>query len=74
MEKEPLMQSQYADSSYVGIELENKNIKKQILDKGFRNKKLTNEQIKSNYMKSKTKCRIEHVFAFITKTMFGKTV
>lgn len=64
----------YADSAYVGIELENKNIEKKILEKGYRNKQLTDEQIKNNYLKSKTRCRIEHVFGFITKTMFGKTV
>ena len=64
----------YADSAYVGIELENKNIDKKILDKGYRNKQLSDEQIKNNYLKSKTRCRIEHVFGFVTKTMFGKTV
>lgn len=64
----------YADSAYIGIELENQNIKKQILDKGFRNKKLTEEQIENNKMKSKTRCRIEHVFGSITKMMCGKIV
>lgn len=64
----------YADSAYVGIELKNKNIENKILEKGYRNKQLSDEQIKNNYLKSKTRCRIEHVFGFITKTMFGKTV
>lgn len=64
----------YADSAYVGIELKNKNIKNQVLEKGYRNKSLTIEQQNNNYKKSKTRCRIEHIFGFITKSMYGKII
>ena len=64
----------YADSAYVGIELKNKNIENKILEKGYRNKALTIEQQKNNYEKSKTRCRVEHIFGFITKSMYGKII
>ena len=64
----------YADSAYVGIELKNKNIENKILEKGYRNKSLTIEQQKNNYEKSKTRCRVEHIFGFITKSMHGKII
>ena len=64
----------YADSAYVGIELKNKNLENKILEKGYRNKSLTIEQQIKNYEKSKTRCRVEHIFGFITKTMYGKII
>ncbi len=64
----------YADSAYVGIELKNKNLENKILEKGYRNKSLTIEQQINNYEKSKTRCRVEHIFGFITKTMYGKII
>ena len=64
----------YADSAYIGIELKNKNIENKILEKGYRNKALTIEQQKNNYEKSKTRCRVEHIFGFITKSMCGKII
>lgn len=64
----------YADSAYVGIELKNKNIENQILEKGYRNKPLTINKIENNNKKSKIRCRVEHIFGFITKTMYGKII
>lgn len=57
----------YADSAYGDKECqeiyERKNIKAQINERGYRNKPLTNEQIKANRKKSKVRSRVEHPFA-----------
>jgi IS5 family transposase len=59
-------QEAYADSAYVGetIEsgLEARGFLPMICEKGYRNKPLTEAQKKMNKMKSKVRCRIEHVF------------
>ncbi len=63
----------YADSAYVGKKLP-KNVRNEVCEKGYRNKPLTEEQKKNNRRKSKIRCRIEHVFAFMTMSMRGLTV
>ena len=63
----------YADSAYVGKELP-QNVRNEVCEKGYRNKPLTEEQKKNNRRKSKIRCRIEHVFAFMTMSMRGLTV
>jgi len=63
----------YADSAYVGKEIP-EHIENRVCEKGYRNKPLTDEQTKSNRTKSKTRCRIEHVFGFMTMSMHGLTV
>ena len=63
----------YADSAYVGKKLP-KHIRNEVCEKGYRNKPLTEEQKKNNRRKSKIRCRIEHVFAFMTMSMHGLTV
>jgi transposase, IS5 family len=55
----------YADSAYAGVEIENKNIKNKIHEKAYRNKPLTEEQQNNNKIKTKIRCRVEHVFGFI---------
>ena len=45
-----------------------------VCEKGFRGKALTNEQKESNRVKSKTRCRIEQVFGYMTVSMHGLTV
>lgn len=45
-----------------------------ICEKGHRNNPLTNEQKKNNREKSKTRCRIEHIFGFIAGAMNGSLV
>jgi IS5 family transposase len=68
MPEKPLFDGQgaYADSAYVGkeidAELRKRKYDPQICEKGFRNKPLTEEQKASNRVKSKVRCRIEHVF------------
>lgn len=67
----------YADSAYSGKELEAslpEGIEKHICNKGCRFKKLTDEQKKENRRISKTRCRIEHIFGFMTRCMNGITL
>ena len=63
----------YSDSAYVGKKLP-KHIRNEVCEKGYRNKPLTEEQKENNRRKSKIRCRIEHVFAFMTMSMHGLTV
>ena len=63
----------YADSAYVGRKLP-EHIENMVCEKGFRGKALTSEQKESNRIKSKTRCRVEHVFGFMTVSMHGLTV
>ena len=63
----------YADSAYVGKKLP-KHVRNEICEKGCRNKPLSEEQKENNRRKSKIRCRIEHVFAFMTMSMHGLTV
>jgi len=62
----------YADSAYVGQEIP-ENVRAEICEKGYRNHPLTDEQKKSNREKSKIRCRIEHVFGYMTSSMRGIT-
>ena len=63
----------YADSAYVGRNLP-EHVKNKVCEKGYRNKPLTEEQKENNRRKSKIRCRIEHVFGFMTMSMHGLTV
>jgi len=68
----------YADSAYSSKELNEGlvdiKVIPAIVEKGYRNKPLTDEQITCNKEKSKTRVRIEHIFAFIENTMNGSTI
>jgi IS5 family transposase len=65
--------SVHADSAYRSEEIEeklgDKKIESQICEKGYRNHPLTEEQKASNRTKSKIRCRIEHVFGYVTNSM-----
>ena len=63
----------YADSAYVGKKLP-ENVRNEVCEKGYRNKPLTDEQKENNRRKSKIRCRIEHVFVYMTMSMHGLTV
>lgn len=63
----------YADSAYVGKKLP-EHIRNEICEKGYRNKPLTEEQKENNRRKSKIRCRIEHIFGYMTMSMHGLTV
>ena len=68
MPEEPAYADQeaFADSAYVGekidTELKKRGFLPMICEKGYRNKPLTEEQKKMNKMKSRVRCRVEHVF------------
>ena len=64
----------FADSAYGGRqqleEIESFGMIPEVCEKGTRGKPLTEEQKESNRIKSKTRCRIEHVFDYI-EIVFG---
>lgn len=65
----------YADSAYAHLASRLPDgVTAHICEKGCRGKPLTEEQKASNRFKSKTRCRIEHVFGFITRSMNGITI
>lgn len=61
------------DSAYVGTEetVKSKGLTPLIIEKGYRYKSLTEEQKENNRVKSKTRCRIEHVYSFMERSMKG---
>jgi IS5 family transposase len=63
----------WLDAGYAGAECEKilaeKSITAQICAKGNRGKKLSKSDKKKNRKKSKTRARVEHVFAFMTVSM-----
>ncbi len=63
----------YADSAYTGEKQEKvmaqKEVINQVCEKGYKNKPLTEEQIKNNKEKSKTRVRVEHIFGFMENSM-----
>ena len=62
----------YADSAYKSAAIDASlpvTVENNILEKGYKNHPLTEEQKAFNKIKSKIRCRIEHVFGFITKSM-----
>jgi IS5 family transposase len=66
-------QELYADSAYIGgpIDkiLKDNGIIPQIIERAFKGKPLTEEQKENNRIKSKTRCRVEHAFGFVTNSM-----
>ena len=63
----------YADSAYSGKEIPD-HVEDRVCEKGFRGKPLTAEQKENNRKKSRIRCRIEHVFGFMTGSMHGITL
>ncbi len=68
-----------ADSAYVGEEIERqlreeKKVTPQVIEKGYREKPLTDKQKADNKEKSKVRVRIEHIFGFIENSMNGSTI
>ena len=67
----------HADSAYSSREIAvnlPENCENRICEKGSGNHPLTEEQQTSNRIKSKIRCRIEHIFGFMTNSMHGITV
>ncbi len=69
--------SLYADSAYKGEEIEKclgKNIENNIIEKGYRNKPLTEQQKEMNKEKSRIRVRVEHVFGHMTNSFKGISI
>ncbi|MDO5396449.1 MAG: IS5 family transposase [bacterium] len=67
----------YADSAYSGAPIAEalpEGCENHICEKGSRNHPLTSEQKESNRKKSKIRCRIEHIFGFMTSSMKGISI
>lgn len=67
----------YADAGYVGKDLADqlpKGVINMIHEKAEKNRPLTEEQKASNTEKSRIRCRIEHIFGFMTGAMHGITI
>ena len=64
----------YADSAFKSKKIDDEipeNIENLIHEKGYRDHPLTEIQKESNKLKSKIRCRIEHIFGFMTNSMNG---
>ncbi len=64
----------YADSAYSSkaiAEALPPECENQICEKGYRDHPLTEEQKENNRKKSKVRCRVEHIFGFMTGSMNG---
>ena len=67
----------YADSAYWGkpvAEALPSNVENQICERGTKKAPLTDEQKQNNRRKSKIRCRVEHVFGFMTVSLHGLTL
>ena len=66
----------HAEPAYKGQDdlLREKEVLAETCEKGFRHKKLTEEQIGNNKEKSKIRSRVEHVFGFIENSMNGSFI
>lgn len=75
LDKKDKGQPLHGDSAYTGEAFEkavNKvKMTNRIHEKGYRNKALTQQQIKSNRQKSKIRVRVEHVFGFLHQSTGG---
>jgi IS5 family transposase len=74
--KEDKNQPLYGDCAYrskkLDIIYEQIGVINQINEQGYLYKKITPAQEKSNYRKSKTRARVEHIFGFMANSMNGK--
>lgn len=71
-------QGLYADSAYTGEKQDKvykkKKVVNQIIEKGCRNKPLTDRQKARNKEKSRTRVRVEHIFGFVENSMHGSFI
>lgn len=72
-------QDLYADSAYAGKELDEelrsqKKVSPKFIEKGYRNRSLTEKQKAANKEKSKTRARVEHIYGFVENSMNGSTI
>ena len=68
----------YADSAYTGEVQEQiynrKKVINKVIEKGYRNKPLTEKQIADNKEKSRIRVRVEHIFGFVENSMKGSFI
>ena len=68
----------YADSAYTGEDqeavYEKKEVISKVIEKGYRNKPLTEIQKANNKEKSSVRCRVEHLFGFVENSMNGSFI
>jgi len=73
LDKKNNSKSVWADNAYSSVDTEDmlkqKHFRSNINRKGYRNKSLSEFQIKLNHKKSKIRCRVEHVFGYIENSM-----
>lgn len=69
-------QDLYLDAGYEAKEdiVEECGMNPVICEKGHRNHPLTDDQKRNNRLKSRTRCRVEHIFGFIEGAMNGSLV
>ena len=71
-DKEAWLDAGYASEDHVArIKKAYPGIILHICERAYKNKPLTDEQKESNRVKSKVRCRVEHVFGYITRFMGG---
>jgi IS5 family transposase len=65
----------YADSAYTGEKQQKimlaKGVNDKVIEKGYKNKPLTEDQKANNKEKSKIRSRVEHIFGFMEMSMNG---
>jgi len=75
LDKSDCGQDLHADSAYTGEKQEDTiskyKMNNKVIEKGYRNRPLTDEQQSSNRIKSKIRARVEHVFGFMEQSMNG---
>lgn len=67
----------YADGAYWGKPVADSlfaNVENRICERETKQQPLTAEQVAENRLISKIRCRIEHVFGFMTNSMYGLTL
>jgi IS5 family transposase len=60
--KQPIFTDSAYKSKEIDKELRRRGFDPQIIERAYRNNPLTDEQKESNRLKSKRRCRIEHIF------------
>jgi len=68
----------FGDSAYSGVRikklLREKGIRNRVHEKGYRNRPLTKNQKERNNKKSRSRARVEHVFAYIKQNLNSKEI
>jgi len=76
LSKKDKNQKIYADSAYTGIKQESTINKFKLInrvhEKGYRDRPLTKKQFENNKRKSRTRARVEHIFAQLQRNLGGK--